>query len=72
MLRADVKQDLVDYDFQATDRKSVGYRFEELLRHVTLMPEITRFKVYNPKGVVIWSDDKRLVGQSFADNEEFA
>ncbi len=34
------------------------------------MPEITRFKVYNPKGVVIWSDDKRLVGQSFADNEE--
>jgi len=70
MLRADVKQDLVDYDFQATDRKSVGHKFEELLRHVTLMPEITRFKVYNPKGVVIWSDDKRLVGQSFADNEE--
>lgn len=70
MLRADVKQVLVDYDFQAADRKSVGHKFEELLRHVTLMPDITRFKVYNPKGVVIWSDDKRLVGQSFADNDQ--
>jgi len=70
VLRADVKQVLVDYDFKATDRKSVGHKFEELLRHVTLMPDITRFKVYNPKGIIIWSDDKRLVGQSFADNEE--
>ena len=68
MLRADVKQLLIDYDFQATDRKSVGHKFEELLRHVTLMPEITRIKVYNPEGVVIWSDDKRLVGKSFSDN----
>lgn len=70
VLRADVKQHLVDYDFQAKDRKSVGHKFEDLLRHVTLMPDVSRFKVYNPKGVVIWSDDKRLVGQSFADNEE--
>ena len=70
MLRADVRQLLVDYDFQATDRKSVGHKFEELLRHVTLMPDLTRFKVYSPKGVVLWSDDKRLVGQSFADNEQ--
>jgi len=70
MLRADVKQLLIDYDFQATDRRSVGHKFEELLRHITLMPEITRFKVYNPKGVVIWSDDKRLVGMLFADNPE--
>ena len=70
IIRADVKQVLVDYDFKAEDRKSVGHRFEELLRHVTLIPDITRFKVYNPKGVVIWSDDKRLVGQSFADNAQ--
>ena len=34
------------------------------------MPEIIRFKVYSPKGVVIWSDDKRLVGKSFADNPQ--
>lgn len=70
MLRAEVQQVLVDYDFQATDRKSVGHKFEELLRNVTLMPDIMRFKVYNPKGTIIWSDDKRLVGQTFADNED--
>jgi two-component system sensor histidine kinase HydH len=70
MLRADVRQLMVDYDFEAEDRKSVGHKFDELLRHVLLMPDIVRFKVYNPKGQVIWSDDKRLVGQSFADNDE--
>lgn len=70
MIQADVKQIMVDYDFQAQDRKSVGHKFEELLRHVRLIPDITRFKVYNSRGVVIWSDDKRLVGQSFADNDQ--
>ena len=70
MIRADVGQLMEDYDFKAEDRKSVGHKFETLLRHVTLIPDIIRFKVYNPKGVVIWSDDKRLVGKSFADNDE--
>lgn len=70
MIRADVAQLLEDYDFKAKDRKSVGPKFETLLRHVTLIPDIIRFKVYNPKGVIIWSDEKRLVGQSFPDNQE--
>lgn len=68
MIRADVAQLLEDYDFKAQDRKSVGHKFETLLHHVTLIPDLIRFKVYNPKGVIIWSDDKRLVGMSFADN----
>lgn len=68
MIRADVAQLLADYDFKAKDRKSVGHKFETLLKHVTLIPDIIRFKVYNPNGVIIWSDDKRLVGKSFADN----
>jgi len=70
MIRADVAQFLDDYDFKAQDRKSVGHKFEALLKHVTLIPDVIRFKFYNPKGVIIWSDDKRLVGMSFADNEE--
>jgi hypothetical protein len=68
MIRADVAQLLEDYDFKAQDRKSVGHKFETLLHHVTLIPDLIRFKVYNPKGVIIWSDDKRLVGMSFTDN----
>lgn len=70
MVRADVRKFLEDYDFKAQDRKSVGHKFVALLDHMRLSPEIVRFKVYNPKGVVIWSDDKRLVGKSFGNNPQ--
>jgi signal transduction histidine kinase len=69
-IRTEVKEFLTTQDFTTKDRKSVGHKFEELLRHITLMPDIVRFKVYNPEGVVIWSDDKRLVGKSFANQNE--
>src|SRR5215208_1337706 len=67
MVRTEAKLLLAPYDFTAQDRKSVGPKFDALHRHVTLLPGIVRFKVYNTKGVVIWSDDKRLVGKSFPD-----
>lgn len=70
IVRADVKKFLEAYDFTATDRRSVGHKFAALSDHMTLSPEIVRFKVYNPRGIVLWSDDKRLVGKSFADNDE--
>jgi two-component system sensor histidine kinase HydH len=70
IVRADVRKFLEDYDFKAQDRKSVGHKFVALLEHMKLSPDIVRFKVYNPKGIVIWSDDKRLVGKSFIDNPE--
>jgi two-component system sensor histidine kinase HydH len=69
-VRTEVKEFLTSEDFKTKDRKSVGYKFEQLLQHITLMPNIVRFKVYNPKGVVLWSDDKRLVGKSFSDNND--
>jgi C4-dicarboxylate-specific signal transduction histidine kinase len=37
---------------------------------MTLVPDLGRFKVYNPDGVGIWSDDHRVVGQKDSDNEE--
>jgi signal transduction histidine kinase len=61
---------LTEEDFQAVDRKSVGHKFDALLQYMRRRPDIVRFKVYNPQGVVIWSDDKRLVGKSFSDNDE--
>lgn len=70
MVRADVRKYLEDYDFKAQDRKSVGHKFAALLDHMRLWPEIVRFKVYNSKAVVIWSDDKRLVGKSFGDHPQ--
>lgn len=70
IVRADVRKFLEDYDFKAKDRKSVGHKFVALLDHMRLSPTIVRFKVYNAKGVVIWSDDKSLVGKSFSDNPQ--
>lgn len=70
IVRADVKKFLEDYDFKAQDRKSVGHKFGALSDHMRLSPAIVRFKVYNPRGVVIWSDDKTLVGKSFVDNPQ--
>ena len=70
LVRADVRKFLEDYDFTAKDRKSVGHKFVALLDHMRLSPAIVRFKVYNAKGVVIWSDDKSLVGKSFGGNPQ--
>ena len=68
LVQADVRKFLEAYDFQAKDRKSVGHKFTALLEHMRLSPAIVRFKVYNPNAVVIWSDDKQLVGKSFGDD----
>lgn len=70
IVRADVRKFLEEYDFKAKDRKSVGHKFASLLDHMRLTPEIVRFRVYNSKGVVIWSDDRSMVGKSFAEKPE--
>lgn len=70
MVQADVRKFLEDYDFTAQDRKSVGPKFLALRDHMRLSPAIVRFKVYNTKSVVIWSDDKQIVGKSFGDDPQ--
>jgi two-component system, NtrC family, sensor histidine kinase HydH len=68
MVRTDVRKFLEAYDFKAKDRKSVGYKFASLLDYMRLSPDILRFKVYSPQSVVLWSDDKQLVGKAFPEN----
>ena len=34
------------------------------------LPEVTRIKVWNREATVLWSDESRLIGQSFSDNHE--
>ena len=70
LIRTEAKEFLTAEDFTTKDRKSVGHKFEQLLQHITLTPNIVRFKVYNPKGVIIWAQDKQLVGKLFSDNDE--
>ena len=70
-VRTEVREFLTAEDFTAKDRKPVGPKFASLLRHITLMPDILRFNVYNLQGVAIWAAvDKKLVGRSFADNDK--
>ena len=70
-VRTEVREFLKAEDFTAKDRKPVGQKFAALLRHITLMPDILRFNVYNPQGVAIWAAvNKQLVGRSFADNQK--
>ena len=70
-VRTEVREFLTAEDFTTKDRKPVGPKFAALLRHITLMPDILRFNVYNPQGVAIWAAvDKKLVGRSFADNDK--
>lgn len=44
--------------------------FSKKINSLTLGPDILRLKVWNKDMVVVWSDDIRLVGKSFPDNEE--
>src|SRR6476646_5895745 len=39
-VRSEVKEFLVDEDFTVKDRKSVGYKFADLLKHIQLMPDL--------------------------------
>ena len=70
IVRADVRKFLEAYDFKAQDRKAVGPKFAALSEHMRLAPDIVRFKVYSPTAVVLWADDKRLVGKSFSENPQ--
>ena len=71
LVRTEVREFLTTEDFTAKDRKPVGKKFAALLRHITLMPDIVQFNVYNPQGVAIWAAlEKQRVGRSFADNDK--
>ncbi len=70
-VRTEVKEFLTPEDFTTKDRKPVGKKFAALLSHITRMPDIVQFNVYNPQGVALWAAvDKQMVGRSFADNDK--
>src|ERR1700741_3872024 len=49
LVRGEVKEFLVPEDFKTKDRKSVGHKFEQLLKHILVVPDLVSFKVYNPQ-----------------------
>jgi PAS domain S-box-containing protein len=50
-----------------------GPRYEDFQRrvpHLLFNPSIKRIKVLNPDSVIVWSDERQLVGKQFLDDKE--
>ena len=45
---------------------------EEFVNHVNNLPDVYRATIYDDSNTVIWSDDKKMIGQNFKDNEELS
>ncbi|MFQ5682639.1 MAG: sensor histidine kinase [Candidatus Binatia bacterium] len=69
-VRTEANQLVSSEDFKTPDYSAVAHKFARLHQQVTMMPEIVRIKVYNSQGVIIWSDEKRLIGAAFRNNPE--
>lgn len=69
-IRTETKQWVPSENFRSQDLGEVAEKFRNLHNQITLMPDIVRIKVYNSQGVILWSDEDRLVGTAFADNPE--
>ncbi|HWU36529.1 MAG TPA: GGDEF domain-containing protein [Candidatus Acidoferrum sp.] len=44
--------------------------YREALQSLQHLPEVVRIKVWDQQATILWSDDSRLIGQSFPDNPE--
>ncbi len=54
-----------------TTKVRLDYKdFSVKMKHLSFGPNAERVKVWNKDGIVLWSDEKRLVGQRFLDNNE--
>ena len=65
----------VDRVFQGMDFSlpMTGPRYEDFQKgvsHLKFDPSIKRIKVWNPDSVVVWSDERQLVGKQFPNNKE--
>jgi two-component system sensor histidine kinase HydH len=69
-IRTETRRTVIASDFKAADPATVMDKFDVLHRRITAMPDITRIKIYNAAGVIIWSDERRLIGSAFPDNDE--
>ena len=66
----EVWKEFASADFITTKIRLDYKNFSAKMKHLSFGPNIERVKVWNKDGMVVWSDDKRLVGQRFLDNNE--
>ena len=71
-IRTEAHQRLTPADFVSPGDPASQQHFREFYQQAVMMPEIVRVKVYDARMTVVWSDEQRLIGQSFPDNPHLA
>ena len=71
-IRTEIQQNLSPADFAAPRTEQARERFERFYQQTVMMPEIVRIKIYDADMRVIWSDERRLIGQRFEDNPQLS
>ncbi|HEY2990970.1 MAG TPA: ATP-binding protein [Candidatus Binatia bacterium] len=69
-IRTETRQFVTPEDFTAPDPARVAHKFQTLHDQITAMPDLVRLKIYNPQGIILWSDETRLIGTTFENNPE--
>jgi PAS domain S-box-containing protein len=70
--RTEAAVELSPGDFAAPAEGAAYEALAEKVRHMSLGPRTVRVKLWNPEGVLVWSDSRPLVGRSAGDNAELA
>jgi signal transduction histidine kinase len=68
-IRTESLYHLTPEDFAAPLTNRAQEDFKSLHQQTLMMPEIIRVKIYNAAMTVVWSDEPRLIGQRFPDNQ---
>lgn len=53
-------------DAMANDPAAATAGLDEVMRNQILTTQVVRVKLWNPQGLVLYSDERRLIGQRFA------
>ncbi len=70
LVRAVTDVDLPADEFRRAVEEQQFDRFQSIQRHFLKAQHVLRVKIYDAKGVIVWSDEPRLIGRRFWNNEE--
>ena len=70
LISKEVNNELLPGELTAPETGHALKAFSKKIRHLSLPPDVERIKIWNSEKIVVWSDDERLIGKQFLDNEE--
>jgi serine phosphatase RsbU (regulator of sigma subunit) len=69
-LRVVTNVDLPQEEFDRAVREKDEQTFRYIWGHLQQIPEVFRVKFYDAAGKIVWSDEPRLIGKTYPDDEE--